>query len=239
MFSDKNHRTHWQWYKSFFSITILKYLVTWFAIVPLFVKVIEGINEPIPVQTAKETVIKLNLSLPFYWELLWASSLCFVIALLLYHIFCPPFIKTYNSFGDYKRFRHSPRWIVWESLVIINDSDEIAKLFKRLDTKKYIKLTQRDFEKNSIEIEETQTTAYFKFNDIKYSLSLPIMNGKSIDSEQTEIAEREIFWEVFGRFSSSNKTVRIIIVLLLIASGILFGIVFIQNILTGIEYIMK
>ena len=32
----KKNWTHWQWYKSFFSITILRYFVLWFSIVPMF-----------------------------------------------------------------------------------------------------------------------------------------------------------------------------------------------------------
>ena len=239
-FSNNNHRTHWQWYKSFFNITILRYLVTWFAIVPLLYNLLKGINKPIAIPTANEIIIELSLSLPFDWELLWASSLFFVVALLLYQIYCPQFIKTYNSFGDYKKYLHSPRWIVWESLSVLNDKDEIEKLFNRLNAKKYVKTTDENFDKNKVEDEENHTTAYFNYNETKYALSLPILDSSNkIDEKETEIVEREIFWEVFGRFSSSKKGIRILIIILLILSGICFGIVFVQNIISGIEYLIK
>jgi len=239
IFSENNHKSHWQWYKNFFNITILRYLVTWFAIVPLFVKIVEVINRVLKAPKIQLILENISLSLPFYWELLWLSSLFFVIALTLYQLFCPQFIKTYNSFGDYKKRLHSPRWIIWESLSVINDKQEIGKLFDRLSTKNYIKETKRKFDKNEVVIEENQTTAYFEFETKKYSLSLPIITAENIDEQKTELVEREIFWEVFGRFSSSKKGIRITIITLLILSAILFGVVFLQNIVNGFEYIIS
>jgi len=231
-----NHRTHWQWYKSFFSITILRYLVTWFSIVPVFVKLFQGINEPIIIQTSVTTLIKLNLSLPFSWEVLWLSSLAFVFALLLYQVACPAFIKTYNSYGDYKSYKHSPRWIIWETLKVLNDKNEIDKLFERLDEKKYINTSTKTISKNEVLVEEKQSVAYFKYGDKTYSLALPnIANGK-IDVSKTDIMESEIFWEIFGRFSSSKKIIRLIIIVLLSISALLFSYVLIQNIYSGISY---
>jgi hypothetical protein len=125
-------QTHWQWYKNFFQLAIFKYLITWFAVVPILAKILMGIPEKIEIQTAHFFKIVLHIALPFKWELLWLSSLSFVIAFVLYKIFCPRFITTYSSFSDYKLYDHSPRWIVWESAEVVKNKKELPKFFERL-----------------------------------------------------------------------------------------------------------
>ena len=237
MSANKKHRTHWQWYKNFFNITILRYLVTWFSIVPFIVKLIQSVKTPLIIQTTNESFIELNLSLPFSWQFLWISSLAFVIALLIYQIACPSFIKTYNSYGDYKQHMHSPRWIIWETFKVLEDENEIDKLFERLNEKKYLKKIEKKLDKNEVIVEEKQTTAYFSYKNANYSLSLPILkNNGEVSTSKTKIAESEIFWEIFGRFSSSKKFIRNLIIFLLFISGAFFSIVFVQNIISGIKY---
>lgn len=228
-----NPRTHWQWYKSFFNLTVLRYLVTWFSIVPVIVNILKGINEPIIIQSIVQTSVQLNLSLPFTWEILWMSSFAYVISLLLYQAFCPGFIKTYSSFKDYKLHQHSPRWVIWEALNVLNDKNEIGKLFDRLYTKKYVELTSENLNKNEVVVEENQSVAYFVYKEKSYKLALPVIESGNINDEKTEIREREIFWEIFGRFSSSRRLLRFLILLFLVISGVLFSIVFIQNIMNG------
>src|SRR5688572_30240002 len=108
-----NHKTHWQWYKDFFNVTVLRYLVTWFAIVPIAASFITNFKPHLKYKDLFEVDFLADTSLPLGLKVLWLSSLFFVIALLLYQWHCPGFIKTYSSFGDYKRHQHSSRWIIW------------------------------------------------------------------------------------------------------------------------------
>lgn len=257
IFGEDTSWAHWQWYKKFFNITILKYLVTWFAIVPLFAKLLTKLPPELTFKIQCKTYT-IPLELPFKWEYLWISSLLFVISYILYLAFCPRFIKTYSSFKDYLSHKHSPRWISWiaRDLIKMSNDDNIKKFHNRVLVKNYIKkITQQDQigllleDKNEVEgepenmltpnayIGNKQTTLVYKFNNELYALPMPILDDKNIeDPNATDIAERELFWEVFGRFSSSRRGVRLIIRWLLIASLVLFSIAVYQNIETAFEY---
>lgn len=253
--------THWQWYKSFFSITILRYFVLWFSLVPMLAlwlnQIPEGKVYLKDIKILKDngisnegnledigTYFEIDLGLPFSWELLWASSLFFVVALIIYTIFCPRFIKKYPSFKNYKTHFHSPRWIVWEALNVVNDKSELELLYERLNIKNYLK--KESFPKglngNKVKVETFQTKLYFKFEDTEYSLGMPILydNNKHVfDQERTDIAEREIFWEIFGRYSSSKLFWRGLIIFLLFLSLICFSIPVFQNIIKGSMYLVE
>lgn len=251
--------THWQWYKSFFSITILRYLVLWFSLVPMLAlwlnQIPEGKIYLKDIKILKDnkissegnledivTYFEIDLGLPFSWELLWASSLFFVVALIIYVIFCPSFIKKYPSFKDYKAHYHSPRWIVWEAKKVAVDKSEIPLLFDRLNTKKYLKIENQSKPENinKVIVEALQTKLYFKYSNQDYSLGMPILfNKKEIDRENTDNVEREIFWEIFGRYSSSKPFWRGVIILLLFLSLICFSIPVVQNIIKGGNYLIE
>lgn len=231
--------THWQWYKSFFNITVLRYLVTWFAIVPVAAKLLASINPHIKIKDIIEVDFIPNPSLSFTLEILWLSSLFYVIALLLYQAFCPRFIKNYSSYGDYKHHSHSPRWIIYEAMKVINDKDEIGKLFTRLNEKKYLKTPERVFAENIVVVEENQTVAYFKHESKSYSVGLPVLQSdKTVDEIKTKIDEQEIFWEIFGRFSTSKKYWRLTIIILLFISLGLFLYTLGEHIFTGLQYFL-
>lgn len=68
---------------------------------------------------------------------------------------------------------------------------------------------------------------------------MPILINDKEDKELTEIAVREIFWEVFARFSDSKFGVRLIIQILLIFSLVTFAIPFVQSICSGFQYLIK
>lgn len=237
----KKTETHWQWYRDLFQVTIFRYLITWFAFVPLVAKLLTNIPDQVIFQTAPNKLLEINISLPFHWELLWLSSLTFVIAFLLYKLFCPRFITTYPTYTDYKAYYHSPRWLVEESAKIINGKIELPKFFKRLNTKGYLKLLPyQEISKVETVVKTYVTEVLFNFEGKTYSLALPIVdeNGKILERESST-AELEIFWEVYGRFSSSKTFIRGIILLSLIISLLLFGIVFIENIYNGLIYLLR
>lgn len=230
--------THWQWYKSFFSVTIFRYFVTFFALVPIFAKVLNQIPKHVNLFG-----YNVNITLPFKWELLWMSAVSFVFAYLLYVIFCPKFIKEYSSFGDYKRHMHSPRWLVWLAYNIVkNYKDQLPRFFERMKTKKYFAEAgniPEEVKLPDVKVQEQQTVLYFKYEEQLYLFGMPIIDSGQFDSAKTEVAEYEIFWEIFGRFSSSQKIVRLVIISLLFVSASLFVIVLTQNIFAGVQYMFN
>jgi hypothetical protein len=231
-------QTHWQWYKGFFGIVILRYLVTWFAIVPIIAKLFSGLDLSIKFGAAQSIKIHSDLSLPFSLQILWLSSFFYVLALLLYQIICPSFIKKYSSFGDYKKHIHSPRWIIHEALDIVNDKIQLPKLFERLSTKKYLIKNTQTFAENKVEVETDQTVLYFTHRSSGYKLGLPIVKNGKVERDETEQAELEIFWEIFGRFSSSKAFWRITIIILLSVSAALFFWTLGEHIVTGFGQIL-
>ena len=129
--------THWQWYKVFFHIAILRYLVLWFAAVPVLAKLLQKVPHELTIALG-DRVITLAMRLPFTWELLWVCSFTYVIALFLYNIVCPRFVKEYSSYAEYKAHMHSPRWIIWQARELVKDNSELPKLVERLKVKRYL-----------------------------------------------------------------------------------------------------
>ncbi|WP_277015332.1 hypothetical protein [Flavobacterium lindanitolerans] len=231
----------WQWFRDFFNITIFKYFVTWFAIVPIFAKISESLPKKIHIPVNKELNYTIHLELPFKWEILWFSSLCFVIAYILYLIFRPNFISKYFSLKYYLEFEHSPRWIVWETQKLIKSSTDLDKFVKRMSDKGYLSITNdsKFKDKELIDVGGDQTYLYFLHNNIKYKFAMPIIKEGKEDEGLTKIAVREIFWEIFGRFSSSKFKIRLVIQGLLAISLITFTIAFMQSIYSGFQYFIK
>ncbi len=232
---------NWQWFRDFFNITVFRYFVTWFAIVPLFAKLTEYLPKKICIELSEGNDYILNLSLPFKWEILWISSLLFVIAYILYLIFVPVFVKRYFSLKDYKEYEHSPRWIVWESQKLIKSKYvDLEKFVGRMVNKNYVKeFDSTSFNDNEVIVDYSQTYLIFKYKDQNYRFGMPIIEENEENEELTNIAEREIFWEVFARFSSSKFGVRLVIQILLIFSLILFAIPFVESIISGFQYLIK
>lgn len=230
----------WQWFRDFFSITIFKYFVTWFALVPVFAKILEKLPKEIIIPIKGIDYI-ITLQLPFKWQILWISSLFFIIAFILYKIFVPGFITKYFSLKYYKEFEHSPRWLVWEAKNLINSKTDLSKFVHRMSEKKYIIKSNNISKKaTKVEVKENQTILHFEFNGENYEFAMPILNDdKSENRVATHIAVREIFWEIFGRFSASKVYVRGLIQFLLILSLITFACPFLQSIWAGIQYFLK
>lgn len=232
----KKTSTHWQWYRDFFNITVFKYLVTWFAIVPIAAKLLSKL--PKQIKFTDEYI--LTLELPFKWECLWLSSLFFMIAYFLYLIFCPTFVKKYFSLKNYLEYEHSPRWLPWEAKELLAEKSVIPDFIIRMKSKGYIKESEIEVSDPKVEVEEKQSILYFSHEKKNYEFSMPILdsNGDE-DSVKTRIAVREIFWEIFGRFSSSKPKTRVIIRILLALALILFAVTLLQSVFNAISYLFK
>lgn len=233
--------THWQWYRTFFQVAFIRYLALWFTLVPIFANLFKKLPPEINVNLGV-TQFTLLTALPFTWELLWLSSFLFFMAFALYAWRCPRFVKNYSSYAQYKGHMHSPRWIVSESRELTKDKHELPRLIEVLVTKKYLEVIKQlpANTANEIVVGEKQTCLYIEHENMKYRLAMPLLNAsQEEDRDRTDIAEREIFWEVFGRVSSSKRGTRLIIIFLLLLSLILFLIVLGQHIWATIQYFCK
>jgi hypothetical protein len=227
----------WEEYKQFFQITIFRYLVLWFSLVPIIAGMIENLPKKIDINMGG-TILQIELSLPFTWQLLWMSSLFFAIAFSIYAIRCPNFIRKYNSYKDYQAFSHDVRWMSWEASRLLADANDQQKdkLIERLTTKNYLlELTKNDeFTKSpNPVVEEKQTVLYFEHKGKKYKLGMPVLDGESSVTD----SEKGVFYELFGRYSESRKLERTTIIFLLILSLILFVFVLFQHVFSGLCFV--
>lgn len=234
----------WEEYQSFFQLIILRYLVLWFSLVPVIAGFVKQLPDPLPINLMGRNY-EIGLTLPFHWQLLWVSSLLFVFALGLFKIFCPKFIQKYNNFSEYHSYGNHPRWLVWEAhnlLKLINEEQK-EKFLERLKTKNYVKEhvkknsdidSSQKYNKDLCDepsVEKSQTMIWFKINGKIYEFGMPI-----IDAENSDV-DKDIFYEIFGRYSESYSRIRACIKVLLIVSLLLFLCVLVEHIFHGAYFL--
>jgi hypothetical protein len=240
---------HWQFFKDFFKIGFLRYLLFWFAVVPIFVKLFSGLPEHLKIPGTEHF---LTFSLPFTWWFLWLASLSYFVAFVLFQAFCPQFIKRYPSYTEYKAHGHSPRWVIWEfyyavegpgrptSLIgrlwkniydTVSPITQTDKIFERVITKKYALETIEKFTDNP-QVEENQTTAFFVFQDKEYKIFC------DPSTDDIVVKEKEIFWEVFGHFAKQGSGVRALIQILIAITAAFLMIVLIEHIVSVVRLVI-
>ena len=225
----------WEEYQTFFQLIILRYLVVWFSLVPIVAGFVSQLPDPLPINLSGVRH-EIELTLPFNWQVLWISSLFFVIALGIYKAFCPKFIHKYNNFSDYCSYKHHPRWLAWEahSLLKIANNKQKQKLRDRLLEKKYISKLNENIDADLCDkpsVKEFQTVISFKVDGTSYELGMPIIGNSASDE-----SEKDVFYELFGRYSESRWFARILIKISLVISLILFLVVLAQHIYAGASF---
>jgi hypothetical protein len=235
---------HWQFLTGFFRLAFVKLFISWFAIVPIAVAILKSVPEVVYVDSRLHP-IALHMELPFSWVILWIASLLFSLAAVLYHLFCPAFIKRHESFAEYKKIGHSPRWIVWEIFYHLNkwglrkryaNSEKLRSILisKKLATsaaKAACEISPND--NACVHKGPEMTTLYFKQGRDLYAVS-------SLQSpDPTDQKENDLFWELFGFLAGSYPPVRSAIKWLVIASFLMVAFVVLQNIWSAFTYIFS
>ena len=129
--------SHWQNFKGFFSLSVVRLFITWFAGSPIIVKSLENTPDKIKIPFS-ESYYTIHTQLPFSWVLLWFASLAYVLALVLYHIKCPSFVKKNPNYGEYDKYKNSPRWLVWQLYFLgKKKKQEFSEAKKQLLEKNY------------------------------------------------------------------------------------------------------
>lgn len=225
----------WESYKSFYQITVFRYLTVWFSVVPILAGLLSELPEYVPV-TISGMTYNLKLALPFNWQLLWVSSFFFLISFVIYLVRCPAFVKQYNRFSDYSSYGHDKRWISWLAKDLVEEGAELPKFVSRLKSKQYLTKHSTGFSipTDNPEVGADQTIYYMNVDGAIYSLGMPRLGITEADKD----AERAIFWEIFGRYSNSRKLARILIMCFLLLSLVAFVSVFVQHVLSGLHFLL-
>lgn len=224
----------WEKYKRFFQITIFRYLVIWFSLVPIVTTLLNGLPQPLPLQIG-EQLHYIDLAMPFTWQILWLSSLLYLAALIIYAIRCPSFIAQYNDYSEYSAKGHDGRWLAWEAKELAGHKADMDKFVSRLRTKKFVEEMPVDCdwsEDSNPLVEEHVTSFSFEAEGKKWKLSAPVM----VDNKPQE---KGLFWEIYGRYTESRSVARFFIYLLLIGSLVLFLIAFSQHVVSGGESVFE
>jgi hypothetical protein len=72
----------------------------WAVIVPISAKLLEHIEETTTISILGNT-FRLHMSLPFSWKVLFLTAIAFMLANIVYALFCPPLIKETSAYRDF------------------------------------------------------------------------------------------------------------------------------------------
>lgn len=228
----RNQTSHWQFLNVFFKPAVTRLFITWFALAPAVVKAFQHLPNPLMVTVGKITY-EISLKLPFRWEILWLASLSYAIAFVLNLFFCPGFIKRYQNYNSYTDRGHSPRWLVWEVFRAWKAITKSArqKLFDRLVDKQYAVAEPTNllpFAEPSVS--QSGTEWAFTHKDKNYVLRI----NEGFDSNK----QRDLFWEILGRYGACWFVVRYVVWALLTLSALLVLCVVVQNIYFVLDYML-
>lgn len=202
---------HWHNLDGYFKPIVTRFFITWFATAPL----VASLTKSYP----------SILVLPFDWWILWLASLAYAIAFFIHAWKCPQFIKRYPTYLAYQARGHSPRWVVWEFFGCWSAIHEAGrqKLESRVVEKKYAKdSTENLAYREKPQVFEKGTIFQFPHNNKSYDLT--------IKEDAPSEAVRDLFWEIFGRWTSSFLKTRLLIWGLLALAGILVFWTVVQDI---------
>ena len=232
-----NEKWRWENYRDFFNLTVFRYLVLWFSLVPLLASLLAGLKPPIVIPIGGEHQITLGLAIPFYWQILWLSSMFFFLALALYKWRCPAFVKKYHTFAEYTDVGHDPRWIVYEVRLLKLSGEDLGGFTEKLKTKRFASVSTKAT--TAKPVIESKQTVYRYPNGQGSAGEIVEVGAPVLDANGVVVpdAERGLFWEIFAAFSGSRIRTRAFILGLLLLSAICFTIVLVQHIKHGWDYV--
>ena len=229
-----NEGSHWQFLDGYFKPVVTRLFVSWFALAPIVVGLISNFPDPLGLMLGNQEIL-IELALPFSWQILWFASLIYAIALAIHTLMCPAFIRRYPSYTPYMERGHSPRWLVWEIYYAsLNLADrEKKKLFGRLVDKGYAYEIAEDSHNalSAPTVGPAGTEWSFPYGEKSYRIL--------IDEGFAEERQKDIFWEVMGRYASSLTPWRILTRALVYLSFALVLWTVIENILFVATYIIS
>ena len=169
------------------------------------------------------TVFGSTTELPFSIWIYWIAAISFLISWTILTISCPQFLLEYRDFGQYKKRKHSHRWIVWEFYNIIKSlkgwkTITQETLHKKISFKcsspanhlcrRLSPLFFKELDPDSIDV-------FYPINEGR-DIYLPInLYGEkvvlSLQEEDPELAEKEkeLFWILYTQAAKEKKAQRV------------------------------
>lgn len=220
---------HWQKLSPYFKLAYFRFFLSWFALAPVVVKILENFPNPLPITILGKTHL-VEISMPFNWTILWFGSLFYLSALVLYTLFCPSFIKQFPNFSAFKAEEHSPRYLAHKIEEAFKQKGSRERFISRLRTKGYVEgeLPEKYDTLGVASVESEGTVYRFNQNNDYYKISI----SEKFDLDKT----RDLFWEIFEVFCSRSTFFRIAISLLLFASLLMVCWVLLQQIYFVLDY---
>ncbi|MAU65779.1 MAG: hypothetical protein CMF06_02255 [Hyphomonas sp.] len=206
-----------------FSPSLTRFFISWFGLVPVVLKIADVLPERIEILS--DPRVEFVLALPFSWKALWIASLLYAVAFIIYTFFCPKFIKMYGSYEEYASRGNSPRWLVWEFFYAWNSITEPQKeiLWKRCSEKSFvIEVSNEAALSNKPEVVHSGTNYIFEWKSKKYQIS--------VNESLCATKEKDLFWEIFGRWAGASRRLRHVAWILYYASILIAAGVVIQNV---------
>jgi hypothetical protein len=73
----------------------------WLFVVPIVSKAFQYLETPVIIALF-EHKFELDLVLPFAWQVFYVCALLFVLANVIFVVFCPPLVKEHDHYGDFQ-----------------------------------------------------------------------------------------------------------------------------------------
>ncbi|MFG3596492.1 hypothetical protein [Bradyrhizobium sp. RDI18] len=258
---------HWQFMRPFFSLTVAKLFITWFAVVPVAAHLLSKAPDTIKVpQNCNWTVelgpisgpddstktpsknwanaesrcafLEFPIALPFNWQLLWFASFLFFMAFAIYSIACPGFIKRYPNYTTYLSIGHAVRWIVWEFHYMDTDTDTPDGVRNAVERRLITKkYAEPTSEPPTSEPVVTAESTYVVFRHENQNYRFG-SPAENIDGRQ-RVWEQDVFWEVLGGWAKSRPLFARTIQGLLLSAGLITFYIICENIWAALQYIFR
>jgi hypothetical protein len=154
-------------------------------IVPIIVKLLEKIENPLTLQFGG-SIVPINLELPFSWYFFYFGAVLIAIASVLYEIFCPELIKNYRNYGEFLESGQSDEYLDRVSrkyklsyyfLTFLGDpyiEEKAKEKIKIAPKRRFEEPTYEEYEKvvdykHNIKYQEERKNAFNKlYNQIKH-----------------------------------------------------------------------
>ncbi|WP_425399976.1 hypothetical protein [Aeoliella sp.] len=115
----------------------------WIILVPIAAKFLSAIKSPVEVDFGGDAIL-LNFELPFSWKMFYFGAIAFTVGRWMFQYRCPPLIRDYDTFDDYRRIGRGEEHLRDEFFrLAVYDSDVVAGSFYHDRNKQLINFLSR------------------------------------------------------------------------------------------------
>jgi hypothetical protein len=204
----------WSRLRHFGDNQILRSSYFWIAFVPLVAKILRYVNS-VNIEFYKQ-IIKLDLELPFSWQLFFWGALSTSIANIIYAINCPNFIKKFDDYSGFEKSGRSDQQLLNEFAIVFSE---------------------RYYQKGEKSAETTFFDFKDQFCDNHYQTDKDAFEESSYDTVQyipklriKKDSLKDAFWFFYNYLDSLDQLCRAICTILYYAGISCFLLVIVQNI---------